>query len=491
MSKFAPLTSGAYTATDVIANAQRCVNLYPEANPPETQPAAPVTHYPTPGLVLKCTGAAAQVRCLYKATNGDGYAVIGSNVYFITQSFALTLVGTITNGSSTCYMADNGQVIVLVDGTANGYAIDMGAMTFGHITSTVDAFYGADRVDYLDTYFIFNRPGTNQFYISLSNVSYTLLTTGAGFDALDIAAKTGSADPIVTIIVMHKELWLIGSLTTEIWYNSGAADFTFQQLPGAYIEHGCVAPYSIAAQDLNVYWLEQDRQGQRIVVRGANYAAERISTHALEAAMATYPTVVDAVGYTFQQRGHIFYRLTFPSGNATWGFDELTQQWHQLAYTDGDGNLNRHRTNTGAAIYGFNLAGDWETGSIYSLSATTYTDNSQPISRIRSWPHSLGNLARVSYKGFIADMSTGNDDGTIDGSTYAAPPQVSLCWSDDRGVTFGNKLQQSLGAAGQYKTVLQWSRLGLARDRVFEVSWSAPTKTALNGAYVDAQLLGS
>jgi hypothetical protein len=46
-----PLLGGAYQAKSIIANAQRCVNLYPEANPSSSQPQSPSTHYPTPGLV--------------------------------------------------------------------------------------------------------------------------------------------------------------------------------------------------------------------------------------------------------------------------------------------------------------------------------------------------------------------------------------------------------------------------------------------------------
>ena len=68
-------------------------------------------------------------------------------------------------------------------------------------------------------------------------------------------------------------------------------------------------------------------------------------------------------------------------------------------------------------------------------------------------------------------------------------PQVNLRWSDDRGVSFGNGLQQSLGHSGDYKTIPSWNRLGMARDRVFELSWTAPAATALNGAYVDVEKL--
>jgi hypothetical protein len=54
-------------------------------------------------------------------------------------------------------------------------------------------------------------------------------------------------------------------------------------------------------------------------------------------------------------------------------------------------------------------------------------------------------------------------------------------------VSWGNPVQRSLGKEGEYIKSVQWRRLGMARDRVFEISWSAPVKTALLGAWVEAQ----
>jgi hypothetical protein len=63
---------------------------------------------------------------------------------------------------------------------------------------------------------------------------------------------------------------------------------------------------------------------------------------------------------------------------------------------------------------------------------------------------------------------------------------ISLRWSNDRGHTFGNPVTQSIGETGDYLTSLQWQRLGLARDRVWELSWSVPMLTVLQGAWIDA-----
>lgn len=62
---------------------------------------------------------------------------------------------------------------------------------------------------------------------------------------------------------------------------------------------------------------------------------------------------------------------------------------------------------------------------------------------------------------------------------------ISLRWSDDRGESYGSPVSRSIGRAGEYLTSLQWLRLGMTRDRVFELSWSVPMHTALQGCWVD------
>ena len=111
-----PLTSGAYSSRSIISDAQRCVNLYPELNP--TDSPAPTTHYPTPGLTLVSTPpVAGESRGIYVASNGKRFEVVGSNVYFVDNTQAYTLLGTVSSIASPVSMVDNGFDVFLVDGT--------------------------------------------------------------------------------------------------------------------------------------------------------------------------------------------------------------------------------------------------------------------------------------------------------------------------------------------------------------------------------------
>lgn len=66
---------------------------------------------------------------------------------------------------------------------------------------------------------------------------------------------------------------------------------------------------------------------------------------------------------------------------------------------------------------------------------------------------------------------------------------ITLRWSNTRGRSWSNGVTQRFGKTGEYLTSVQWRRLGMARDRVFELSWSGAQITALSGIYLEAKVL--
>ena len=476
------LTGKPYTSKSIIASNQRMVNLYAEVND-DPQAPSPITLYPTAGTVLFGEPAnPAPTRCTYRTTLGTAYVVIGPTVYFVAANGALIFIGSIPDRASQVIMADNGLAVVLVDGV-EGWAIDMTSNAFGAIIDP--SFYGADYVVFLDTFFVFNRPDTNQFYISLSMVDYTLLTAGIAFDPLDIAAKSGSADNIVGIATTHKELWLIGELTTEVWIGTGAADFYFQLQQGAYIDHGCGAQFSIVSADIATFWIMQDKQGSGIIVKAAAYATEEISTPGIVADLKRMVTFSDCVATVLQYDDHLFVVFSFPTANKTYVYDLKTGYWGEWSWLNVDnGTRNRHRIQSAMFVFGKNLIGDWEDGTIWELDAEIFLDNDNPIICTRTFTHLVDDkYDRVTYKTFDANMEVGTSH-QIDLANGEELPQVFLSWSDNAGKTFGEPLAQTLGNQGEYLTTLSWNRLGLARDRVFKLEWSANLKTALNQAFI-------
>jgi hypothetical protein len=391
------LTGGAYTARSFAAAAQRQVNLYAEPMPEAQGEPARAALYPTPGLRTLVTLPTAPVRAIRQAATGDVFAVGGSTVYSLTGDWQATAIGTIGPNSTPVSMTDNGLDLLLVDGSAYGWHVTLETGAFAQVADT--NFSGADRVDYLDTYLLSNVPGTPQFQSSDS-----LALT---WDPLYFANKQAASDFLVAAVVAKREIWLVGERTTEVFYNSGAADFPFQSMPGVFIDHGACAKYSIAQIDNTVLFLSRDRTGTGIVVACSGYQANRISTFAIEAEFATYPTLTDAIGYCYTVQGHRFYVLTFPTADKTWAYDLSNPGWHELAWIDSNGREHRHRANCAALVHDTVVVGDWQTGQIYALDPAVFTDDGVPIKRYRSFPHMVADGKRVMFRQFLADMGPG------------------------------------------------------------------------------------
>ena len=565
------LEGGVYTSKSLIADAQRCVNLFPEVDPQDSP--FPTTHYLTPGLTqLVAAPATGATRLEWLASNGTYFRVVGSNVYTVNPStWAHTQIGTIAAGTTPCSMADNGLVAILVDGTASGYCIDLTDNAFAAVVNP--SFYGADSVQFLDTFFVFNRPGTNEWYLTLSEMgfvdfttatiiagsitaggtgyvngtytnvpltggsgsgaiassvtvsggivtaltlptpfpgtdysntdvlsfsntslggtgsgfTYTLATAGA-FNSLDIAATETISGNNVTLTVAHKNVWIFKNNGAEVWYDAGNSDFAFSEVPGVLIEHGCAAKYSVCSYDGSVFWLGQDRAGTAIIFQGTPaYQAQRISTHCIENILNGLDDITDAVGYIYQQDGHVFYVLNFPTADQTWVYDLATKLWHERVYTDNNGQEHRHLVQLTACVENQIVGGDWSTGTLYLLDLTSYTDNGQPIVRRRGFPHIVADGSRVQYQAFQCSMDVGLTSGIL----VDEEPQIFLRWSDTAGNRYGSPVGRGMGATGQYDRTIQWRRLGMGRDRVFELFWSAPVNTALNGSFVQFEKMAT
>jgi len=480
------------------------VNLFPEAIPGGSGGKEAGFLMRCPGLRLLATVGTGPIRGLW-VTNGVAYVVSGSQFYSLSTSYTATLIGTVS-GTGPVSMADNGTQIFIACNPLS-YIYNVSTLVFAQITD-VD-FPGAGSVGYLDGYFVFNEPNSQKFWV-------TSLLDGTSVDPLDFASAEGYPDDVVALIVDHREIFLFGNTSVEVWYDAGTPDFPLARIQGAFMEVGCEAAYSVAKLDNSVFWLGSDARGRGIVYRANGYTPARISTNAVEYAIQSYGNITDAIGYTYQQDGHPFYVLIFPSAEATWVYDVSTQLWHERAAFE-NGLFVRHRSNCQMSYNDEIVVGDYEDGRVYAFDLDVYADDDQTQKWLRSWralPAGQNNLKRTAHHSLQLDAETGvglaqypsydtaekllTEAGlylTTEAGDYlttsaylAAPgydPQVMLRWSDDAGHTWSNEHWNSMGKIGAYGTRTIWRRLGMTekiRDRVYEVSGTDPVKIAIMGA---------
>ena len=508
----APILGAAYVARSVNAADNRMINLFPEAIPQGGM--EPAFLQRAPGLRKLATIGTGPVRGVWAFQNDPttAFVVSGAKLYKINQNWAATEIGTIV-GSSPVSMADNGtQLFIAANGPSYIYNVSTGA--FGQITDP--DFPGAVTVGYIDGFFVFNEPNSQKIWT-------TKLLDGTSIDPLDFASAAGSPDGVVGLIVDHREVWVMGTNSTEVWYDAGLADFPLARIQGAFNELGCIAPLSIAKMDNSIFWLGQDARGRGMVYRANGYTGARISTHAVEWQLQQYSDLTSATAYTYQQDGHNFYVLNVPSGNTTWVYDAATASWHERAALL-DGEFNRHWANCQMFFNNEIVVGDYRNGNIYAFDLTYYSDDTQPQKWLRSWralPTGTNTLKRTTHHSLQLECETGvgldtppnsidkfeaekivgfllaeNNDMLITedsrylvvteaGTAATMTPRAMLRWSDDGGHTWSNEHWKSMGRIGQFGYRTIWRRLGMTlkiRDRVYEVSGTDPVKIAITGA---------
>ena len=396
-----PILGGTYVARSVNAADSRMVNIFPEVIPESGK--EPGFLQRAPGLKLLRTVGKGPIRGMWRIDQ-FGYIVSGTEVFRLDKGNNVQFLGNVV-GTGPVSMADNGfQLFIACNGPSFIYNLTNNSFT----PITDPDFPGAVTVGYLDGYFVFNEPDSQRIWV-------TAVLDGASIDPLDFASAEASPDRAVAVLIDHKEAWIFGDNSIEVWYNSGAADYPLTPIQGAFNEVGCVAPYSVAKLDNGIFWLGADARGQGMVYRATGYQATRVSTHAVEWHIQRYGNLSDAIAYTYQQDGHSFYVLIFPEADTTWVFDVATGLWHERASWV-NGAFARHRSNCQMSFNNEIVVGDFSNGNIYALDLDTFADNGQVQRWLRSWralPTGQNNLKRTAQHTLQLDIESGSLDPSV------------------------------------------------------------------------------
>lgn len=385
--------------------------------------------WPTPGLTQWANVGTGPHRASIVCA-GILYVVSGGTLYSVASDGTETALAGIPGTGPVRIACNYTDVCIAANGT--GYVWSGGSLT-------APVPFDVSDVIFADGYILWVVKDSEQFIISG-------LDNATSYDPADIAAAEGAPDNIIGVINDHRDIQFYGGATTEIFYNSGAADFPFERQGNAFIERGTLDRDSLVKMDNTVYFVGDDR----IVYTLTGYQPQRISTHAIEYNLrtATY-----ARGFTYSEEGHKFYVLEVDSG--TFVFDVATGAWHKRQ----SWGSTWWRCNGAVNAYGQTLLTDRNDGRIYIPSLDEFTEDGDIIAVEITLPTLEYNRQRVTMYAFEATIETGAGDA-------ATPdPQIALTYSDDGGHTWSNEMWRSMGLVGEYRHRAIWRKLGQFRVR--------------------------
>jgi hypothetical protein len=472
----------AYSAASWKASTQRAVNLYPQGDPEKG-----LVYYPTPGHTQIGTLGSGPILAMEPTPSGL-VVVAADSIHFVSDIQAGAFVSTTqvgSTGSGYAVIAQAGDRVMIVNGS-QGFWFDRTATSPTLNTITAEAFpANPQSCCAVDGYFIVHGPNDDRFFWSSPFDPST-------WTALDFASAENLNDKLQRSIAVERELYLIGSMSTEIWATTGTED-VFDRIQGTYIPYGTNAPQSAAVIGRSLFWLAQDSNGGSVVMQARGLQASRITTHAIEQEIAGYTTTSDAYGLVYQHGGHVFYCLTFPTAGKTWVYDIATQLWHErssripdptqpetapITYVDSAWRARCH-----AYFADLNLIGDSRVPAISVLSPSAYSERGVDIVCKRVSPHVMQDheYMTCSEIEFLCQPGVGLSSG----ASQVTDPQAMLRVSKDGGRTWGPQRSAGLGKLGEYKTLINFHRCGRARDFVFELTMSASVFRPISGAYLD------
>lgn len=480
-----------YSSQSVNADCQITRNWYPEQIE-SGMGKAKVALYGTPGKKIFCTLLGNQHRGSIEI-NDRAFVICSTNFYEVFANGTFNLIGQVLDDFKLGSMTASPQQVLFCAGGGLYvfYLQAVGAVPAGTFVKVNPAFFVApdgsngpiSKVAYIDGFFLVLLANSQTFY-------YSTPADAASWPGLQKNIVSVFSDNIVDMQALHRQLYLLGRKKSVVYYDSGSSS-QFDVIPGSDMEVGAAGLDTSCILDNTLFWLARDSRGVGMLNRAQGYTPARVSNHAVEFAWQGYlrqygqNAISDARTYAYQEDGHSFCQIYFPTANKTWVYDVATGWFHERQFSQGI-TASADRAQTHMEAFGKHLVGDWKSGNLYDQSINYVDDFGTSIQRLRRATHISNENKWTYFSELIIDMECGiaGQPPLLDGNGNPRAPEIMLRWSDDFAHTWSNEYQLSFGQAGQYKQRMRKSRMGRARDRVFEISTSDPVPARIINAYV-------
>lgn len=469
--RYPHFVGGSFQDENPITDSEDLINYYIQHSESEGA-SAPNELLPTPGFQSAYTVSQGGGRAMYEM-DGRSFGVVGVKLYEWFADGSSIERGTVAIDSNPATISGNGsgggQLFITSGGAGYNYDLATDVLT---LIVGLSAMQGGEAYGYFLAFAV------------NGDVRMSDLFDGLTWDPTQFFQRTIGPDLWTGMIVTpYGQIFLPGSQTSEFWYNAGTFPIPFAPDPSGLVEEGIAASFSLKFAGKSVVWLSTNKNGGYQVMRASGFTPQRISTHALEAQLATYPRIDDALGETYEEKGHAHYRLTLPTAKVTWDYDFSTSQWAKVQTFIAETNSYDYCHPVWHCFaFGKHLMADLASNVIYQMDSTFGLDvDGRPMRRLRQFPVLLNENRMMFYPELEIVMQVGVGlQGTVTGSS----PMISMQKSDDGGLTWGNERQISIGKAGQFGTRVRWLNTGSARKRVYRIICTDPVPYRLTDAFL-------
>lgn len=318
-------------------------------------------------------------------TDHSMVVVVDDRVYLVTAAFnpannefigTETQIGTLQTSTGVVYIAENNKPqIGISDGTA-----------FYIYDPTISATVQAQTLDFVPGYLTFHEsyfilaasqdnspslsvtPANNTWHLSAINDGTSWPDTNIGL----LTTKPDNVQAVVRFPSKGNMIFVMGSIVTEAWFNTGAQLFPYQRNNQFNIDYGCIQPATVAYSDEIVVWLAQNEESGPIIIYSDGGMPKKISTDGIDYLFSTLSDPTDSEAFLYRQDGHLFYHINFFTDNLSLFYDFITDKFYHAT----DQNLNYYIASKVAFFQNQYYFISRNTGALYALDTifTTYQD---------------------------------------------------------------------------------------------------------------------
>jgi hypothetical protein len=298
---------------------------------------------------------AAEGRGIFTSTKFDSLVlVMGNKVYLVTVDYSQALhkvifsqvikIGTLQTSTGVVYITENNKPQI---GISDGTAFYLYDPTLSPIFQAVPLNFNPGYLTFHDSYFIlaasndkgipadpYIPPKNNTWRLSGSNDGLIWDNTSATIGFLQ--TKPDNVQAVVRFPSKGNMIFVMGSIVTEAWFDTGAQLFPYQRTTQFNIDYGCLQPATVAYMDEFVVWLAQNEKSGPVILYSDGGMPKRITTDGIDYLFSTLDNPQDSQAFLYRQDGHIFYHINFYSDNLSLFYDFTTDKFYHAS----DQNLN-------------------------------------------------------------------------------------------------------------------------------------------------------